>query len=178
MTLVYANIASLSAISCQFLKKLLQSLKNIFLRLKGLKIVLKKVPWFENFSPWFWLKTLLFFPWFHWLEKVFKNFPVFPDFPDRWETCSMHYGPFTWNETKTDTDVLKRLYCLRRSTWKCYTVEVTKRGVPSYHSHVNKEVFEESPHVITGVDLLHLNFCVDITMIQKVHVGVLHLQTV
>ena len=63
-------------------------LKNIFLRfigLKGLKMVWKKVPWFEFFPDFGW-KTPVF-PWFPWLEKVFKIFPEFPDFPDRWEPC-------------------------------------------------------------------------------------------
>ena len=49
-------------------------LKNIFLRfigLKGLKMVWKKVPWFEIFFPDFGWKTPVF-PWFPWLEKSSK----------------------------------------------------------------------------------------------------------
>ena len=87
VTTVYANIASLSAISWQFLKKRFYSLIKTFShRLKGLKMVLKKVPWFEHCFPDFGWKPPVF-PWFPWLEKVFKNFP---NFPDRWEPWIRH----------------------------------------------------------------------------------------
>ena len=74
MTLVYANIASLSAISWQLLKKVFIVLKkHFFLRLKGLKglkMVLKKSSLIWKLFPWFWLKT-----------------PFSPDFPD-WKKSS------------------------------------------------------------------------------------------
>ena len=60
MALVYADIA----ISWQLLS--LTVLKNIFLRfigLKGLKMVWKKVPWFQIFFPDFGWKTLFFPDW-------------------------------------------------------------------------------------------------------------------
>ena len=71
VTLVYANIASLSAISWQLLR--FNSLKNIFLRfigLKGLKMVWKKVPWFEFFSLILAENPLT--------GKGLQNFPWFP----------------------------------------------------------------------------------------------------
>ena len=46
----------------------------------------------------------------------------------------------------------------------------------SYHSHVKEKVFKQGPHVVTGVDLFHLHFCVNVTMVQEVDVGILHLQ--
>ena len=57
--LVYANTASLGAISWQLLAKTgFTFLKKNFLRLKALKVVLKKKFPDLNFPPWFWLKTL------------------------------------------------------------------------------------------------------------------------
>ena len=93
-----------SAISWQLLKKRFYSLKKtFFLRLKGLKMVLKKVPWFENFFTDFGSKPPVF-PWFPWLEKVFK---IFPDFPDRWEPCvwwCVHTGCLRDRERHWDQD--------------------------------------------------------------------------
>ena len=48
----------------------------------------------------------------------------------------------------------------------------------TYHCHVNEKVLEESPHVIARVDFLHLHLCVDVTMIQEVHVRVLNLHKI
>ena len=48
----------------------------------------------------------------------------------------------------------------------------------AYHSHINEEVLKQSPHVIARVDLLHLYLCVNVTVVQEVDVGILHLETV
>ena len=92
-------------IKCNFLtvpEKRFYSLKKTFsLRLKGLKIVLKKVPWFENFFPDFGWKT--HFPWFPWLKKVFK---IFLNFPDRWEPCDLN------NKTRDERHPLWTPLCL------------------------------------------------------------------
>ena len=49
------------------------------------------------------------------------------------------------------------------------------RGVGHY-GHVEEEgALEELPHVVRGVDLLHLNLGVDVAVRQEVDIGVLHL---
>ena len=71
--LVYANIASLSAISWQLLKKGF-SLKNIFPQSKRFENGLeKKFPNLNIFSLI--LAENPVFPWFPWLEKSFQKFP-------------------------------------------------------------------------------------------------------
>ena len=88
VTLVYANIASLSAISWRLLR--FNSLKKHFPQIFWFKRfengLGKKFPDLKFFSLI--LAENPVFPWFPWLEKVFKIFPEFPDFPDRWEPCS------------------------------------------------------------------------------------------
>ncbi len=49
-------------------------------------------------------------------------------------------------------------------------------GSTSYHGHVDEEVFEERPHVVGGVNLLHLHLRVDVTVVQEIHVRILHLE--
>ena len=48
----------------------------------------------------------------------------------------------------------------------------------NYHGHVDEEVLKQSPHVVAGVDLLHLHLSVDVTMVQEVDVRVLHLKKI
>ena len=43
------------------------------------------------------------------------------------------------------------------------------------HGHVDEEVLEELPHVVTRVDLFHLNLSVDVAVVQEVDVAVLYL---
>ena len=43
------------------------------------------------------------------------------------------------------------------------------------HGHVNQEIFKKIPHMRTAVDLLHLNLCINVAMIQEIDVGCLHL---
>ena len=85
VTLVYANIASLSAISWQLLR--FNSLKKHFPQIFGFirfeNGLGKKFPDLNFFPDFGWKPPV--FPWFPWLEKAFKIFPEFPDFPDRWE---------------------------------------------------------------------------------------------
>ena len=45
----------------------------------------------------------------------------------------------------------------------------------TYGRHIYEEVLEERPHVIAGVDLLHLHLGVHVTMIEEVNIGVLDL---
>ena len=46
----------------------------------------------------------------------------------------------------------------------------------TYDGHVNEEVLKQSPHVTAAVDLLHLNLCVDVAVVQEVDVGGFHLK--
>ena len=66
--LVCTNIASLSAISWQLLKKSFYSLKKQFPQIERFENGFEKSSLIWNFFPRFWLKT----PCFPWLEKVFK----------------------------------------------------------------------------------------------------------
>lgn len=45
----------------------------------------------------------------------------------------------------------------------------------TYPTNVHQEVLKQFPHVVGGVNLLHLHFCVDIAVVQEVDVGNLHL---
>lgn len=45
-----------------------------------------------------------------------------------------------------------------------------------YSANVNQEVLEELPHVVGGVDLLHLNLSVHVTVVQEVDISYLHLK--
>ena len=50
------------------------------------------------------------------------------------------------------------------------------RIVATYHSHVNKKVLKQAPHVLAGINLLHFNLRVNVAMIQKVDVSIFNLQ--
>ncbi len=45
----------------------------------------------------------------------------------------------------------------------------------SYSADVHQEIIKKFPHVIAGVNLLHLHLCIHIAVIQEVHIGHLHL---
>lgn len=45
----------------------------------------------------------------------------------------------------------------------------------SYPGHINQKVLKQSPYVIAGVYLFHLDFCVHIAVVEEVNVRVLHL---
>ena len=96
-------------------------LKNIFLRLiglKGLKMFWKKSFLIWKFFPDFGWKPP-FFPWFPWLEKVFK---IFSDFPDRWELCQNIFQILSCNlhifrTSKRNINQRKRFRFNFRSMW-------------------------------------------------------------
>ena len=107
VTLVYANITSLSTIFWQLLR--FNSIKNIFLRLKGLKIIWKKSSLFWIF-PWFWLKS----PCFSLTGKSLQNFPWL-------------MGTLQWNvwEFWTESNVATLI--------KISTFSVTPSPLPMWH---------------------------------------------
>ena len=41
---------------------------------------------------------------------------------------------------------------------------------------LNETLLKQLPHVIRGVDFLHLHFCVNVTMSQEVHVCIFYLE--
>jgi hypothetical protein len=75
--------------------------------------------------------------------------------------------------------LLKRGRCSLTSFWKnkgnrLFSIPVVS-GIGD-NGHVQKEgALKELPHVVRGVDLLHLHLRVDVAVGQEVHVGVLHL---
>ena len=50
------------------------------------------------------------------------------------------------------------------------------RGGGPYPADIHQEVLEELPHVVGGVDLLHLHLRVHVAVVQEVDVGDLHLE--
>ena len=72
--LVYANIASLSAISWHLLKKSFYSLKKHFPQIKRFENGLKKSSLIWNLFLWFWLKT----PCFSLISVTGKSLQNFP----------------------------------------------------------------------------------------------------
>lgn len=46
----------------------------------------------------------------------------------------------------------------------------------SYSADIHQEVIKQLPHVIAGVDLLHLHLRVHVAVIQEVHISHLHLR--
>lgn len=47
--------------------------------------------------------------------------------------------------------------------------------LPMHLGHVQGEVLKEGPDVVAGVDLLHLHLRVHVAVVDKVHIGHLHL---
>jgi len=45
----------------------------------------------------------------------------------------------------------------------------------AYPTDVHQEVLKQLPHMVGGVDLLHLHLCVDVAVVEEVDVGNLHL---
>ena len=50
-----------------------------------------------------------------------------------------------------------------------------RTGNVSHPADVDQEVIKEFPHVVAGVDLLHLHLGVNIAVVQEVDVGYFHL---
>ncbi len=55
------------------------------------------------------------------------------------------------------------------------TVTMTSYRVTD-HRHVDEEALKQCPHVVAGVDFLHLDFRVDVAVVEEVDVRVLHLE--
>lgn len=45
----------------------------------------------------------------------------------------------------------------------------------TYPTNVHQEVLKQLPHMVGGINLLHLHLCVDIAVVQEVDIGNLHL---
>lgn len=45
----------------------------------------------------------------------------------------------------------------------------------AYPANVHEEVLKQLPHVVGGINLLHLHLCVHVAVVQEVDVGDLHL---
>lgn len=50
------------------------------------------------------------------------------------------------------------------------------RFMRSYSADIHQEVIKQLPHMVTGVDLLHLHLRVHVAVIQEVHIRHLHLR--
>lgn len=45
----------------------------------------------------------------------------------------------------------------------------------AYPANIHQEVLKQLPHMVGGINLLHLHLCVHIAVVQEVDVGDLHL---
>lgn len=66
------------------------------------------------------------------------------------------------------------LVSAHKSKW-CHHIPNVRLKSSSYPGHINQKVLKQSPDVIAGVNLFHLDFCVHIAMVEEVNVRVLHL---
>ena len=66
--------------------------------------------------------------------------------------------------------------CTSTCTSKNGNLIFERKANHTYNSNINQEVIKQCPHVATGIYFLHLNFCVNVTVIQKIDICCLHLK--
>ena len=66
--------------------------------------------------------------------------------------------------------------CTSTCTSKNDNLIFERKANHTYNSNIDQEVIKQCPHVATGIYFLHLNFCVNVTVIQKIDICCLHLK--